>query len=253
MSNFLTPAAAYLNRRNDLLAERSVVESSDDIKLINKALMASEIAMATFHTLEALKTLQQRKTRLINWQDAGIRDEIERFEMISNALSQFDGQDEQAFLAYQAAFFQLSTHFDWQHASPQMVQNDLFTTTFALWLETLEELFALSSRKLIFIRIEKILLFSLGKLPLLGEATEIYRMLRPLVQESSEKTLSSDAWFRSLESYVEAANLCSRAILIFCFATEAVLRGHALPDKARLSAKIKSHYDSVIEGTHPGF
>ncbi|WP_428943407.1 hypothetical protein ACQK5W_11735 [Pantoea sp. FN060301] len=253
MSNFLTPAAAYLNRRNDLLAERSVVESPADIKLINKALMASEIAMATFHNLEALKTLQQRRTRSINWHDVGVRDEIERFEMISNALAHIDAQDEQAFLAYQAAFFQLSANFSWQHASPQMVQNDLFTTTFALWLETLEELFALRSRKLIFIRVEKILTFSVGRLPILGEATEIYRMLRPLIQESNERTICSEEWFHSLESYTEAANLCSRAILIFCFATEAVLRGHALPDKTLMNAKIKGHYDSVIEGTHPSF
>jgi hypothetical protein len=41
--------------------------------------------------------------------------------------------------------------------------------------------------------------------------------------------------------------------LIFCFTTEAVLRGRPLPNEAQLNEKIKGHYASVIDGTHPYF
>lgn len=253
MSNFLSPAAAYLNRRNELLAQRSVVESPVVIQTINKALLASEIAMATFHDLEALKTLQLRKARLIDWHEADSQQELQNFELASNALTLADDDNEQAFLSYQRDFALMAASFSWQHASLQIVQNELFATTFNLWLETLEELFALPDRKLLFTRISKILAFSIGKIPLLGEAIDVYRMLVSVMSASLEKAKSSDAYFSTLESYTEAANICSRGILIFCFTTEAVLRGRPLPNEAQLNEKIKGHYASVIDGTHPYF
>lgn len=253
MSNFLTPAAAYLNRRNELLAERSVVTSSVLIKTINKALLASEIAMATFHDLEALKTLQQRKARLIDWHENDSQQELQKFEQASNQLPLADEADEQAFLSYQRDFSLLAASFSWQHASLQMVQNDLFSTTFTLWFDTLEELFIAPGRQLLFLRIGQILAFSISKIPVLGDAIDVYRMLVSVMEESKEKAASSDDYFQSLESYAEAANICSRGILIFCFTTEAVLRGRKLPSEAELTAKIKGHYTSVIDGTHPYF
>lgn len=253
MSNFLTPAAAYLNRRNELLAERSVVASPVLIQTINKALLASEIAMATFHELEALKTLQQRKARLIDWHEADSQQELQNFELASNQLLLADEADEQAFLAYQRDFSLLAASFSWQHASLQMVQNDLLSTTFTLWLETLEALFASPGRQLLFVRIGKILAFSISKIPVLGDAIDVWRMLVSVMESSKEKAASSDDYFQTLESYTEAANICTRGILIFCFTTEAILRGRDLPSEAQLSAKIKGHYNSVIDGTHPWF
>lgn len=253
MSNFLSPAAAYLNRRNELLAERAVVQSPVVIQTINKALLASEIAMATFHDLESLNTLQQRKARLIDWHETQSQQELQNFELLSNRLSLPEEADEQAYLGYQHDFTRLADSFPWQNASLQMVQNDLFSTTFNLWLETLEELFSAQNRKLLFIRIEKILAFSISKIPVLGEAIDAYRQLAPVMTASHEKANSSDDYFRTLESYTEAANLCCRGILIFCFTTEAVLRGRKLPTEAILADKIKGHYDSVIDGTHPYF
>ncbi|WLS77453.1 hypothetical protein Q3V30_13275 [Erwinia pyri] len=253
MSNFLSPAAAYLNRRNELLAERSVVQSPAVIQTINKALLASEIAMATFHDLEALKTLQQRKARLIEWHEPESLQELQSFELASNKLAFADETDEQVYLHYHQEFTRLAASFSWQHASLEMVQNDLFSTTFNLWLETLEELFSTPGRKQLFIRIEKILAFSIGKIPLLGDAIDVYRMLASVMTSCQEKARSSDDYFQTLESYTEAANLCSKAILIFCFTTEAILRGRELPGEALLSEKIKGHYSSVIDGTHPYF
>lgn len=253
MSNFLSPAAAYLNRRNELLAERSVVESPVVIKTLNKALLASEIAMATFHDLEALKTLQQRKARLIDWHEAESQQELQTFELTSNKLTLADEHDEQAYLRYHRDFAELTASFSWQHASLEMVQNDLFSTTFNLWLETLEELFSLPDRKPLFIRIGKILAFSISKIPVLGDAIDVYRLLVSVKTASQEKASSSDEYFQTLESYTEAANLCSRSILIFCFTTEAILRGRDLPSETELAEKIKGHYASVIDGTHPYF
>lgn len=253
MSNFLSPAAAYLNRRNELLAERSVVQSPAVIQTVNKALLASEIAMATFHDLEALKTLQQRKARLIDWHEPESLQELQSFELATHGLSFTDEKDEQIFLQYHRDFSRLAAAFTWQHASLEMVQNDLFSTTFNLWLETLEELFSTSGRKQLFIRIEKILAFSIGKLPVLGDAIDVYRMLASVMISCQEKAKSNEDYFQTLESYTEAANLCSKGILIFCFTTEAILRGRELPGETVLTGKIKGHYDSVIDGTHPYF
>ena len=253
MSNFLSPAAAYLNRRNELLAERSVVQSPAVIQTINKALLASEIAMATFHDLEALKTLQQRKARLIDWHEPESVQELQSFELASNKLAFTDEKNEQVYREYHQDFVRLAASFPWQHASLEMVQNDLFSTTFTLWLETLEELFSAPGRKPLLIRIEKILAFLIGKIPVLGDAIDVYRMLVSVMISSQEKTQNSDDYFHTLESYTEAANLCSKSILIFCFTTEAILRGRELPGEALLAEKIKGHYDSVIDGTHPYF
>lgn len=253
MSNFLTPAAAYLNRRNELLAERSVVQSPVVIQTVNRALLASEIAMATFYDLESLRTLQQRKARLINWHEPKRQQELLDFELRSNELTLADETDAAEFEAYQLAFSQLAADYPWQHASMELVQNDLFSTTFNLWLETLEELFASDHRQHLFVRIDKILTFSIGKIPVLGEARDVWRALVAVIASCRQRAASDEAYFTSLESYSEAANLCSRGILLFCFTTEAVLRGRALPDETQLNEKIKGHYDSVIDGTHPYF
>ncbi|WP_034915727.1 MULTISPECIES: hypothetical protein [Erwinia] len=250
MCNFLTPAAAYLNRRNELLAERSVVASSAEIHLINKALMASEIAMSTLHELEGLKTLQQRKARLIDAEDEQSQSELQRFELASNQLPQVDDSDSLAFGAYQSAFFELISRFNWQHASLEMAQNELFNTTLVLWLETLEELFASAHRRLLFIRVEKMLAFSIGKMPVLGDAPDVCRLLVSAMQTSRQNAQGDEIYLQSLESYTDVTNLCSRSILIFCFTTEALLRGKPLPDQAELNAKIDTHFASVVDGTH---
>ncbi|WP_158784391.1 hypothetical protein [Pantoea sp. BAV 3049] len=253
MSNFLTPAAAYLNRRNELLAGRSVVQSPAVIQTINKALLASEIAMATFYDLESLRSLQQRKARLIDWHDPKRQRELLDFELRCNELTLMDETDEAAFDAYQLAFSQFAADYPWQHASIEMVQNELFSTTFTLWQETLEELFAADHRQHLFIRIDKILTFSIGKIPVLGETRDVWRALKTVIASCRQRAPEDEACFTSLESYSEAANLCSRGILLFCFTTEAVLRGQALPDETQLNEKIKDHFDSVIDGTHPWF
>ncbi|MFU9138096.1 hypothetical protein [Erwinia tasmaniensis] len=253
MSNFLTPAAAYLNRRNELLAERSVVDSPVVIQTVNKALMASEIAMATFHDLETLRSLQLRKARPIEQHSLRIQQELQQFELASNQLALTDTADEAAYLTYQSAFFQLNATFPWQYASLQRVQNELFATTFTLWQETLEELFTSKHRRLLFVRVEKILAFSISKIPVLGEALAVYQQLVTAMQASHQRAQETDDYFRSLESYSDAATLCSRSILIFCFTAEAVLRGRPLPDEVQLNKRVKTHHQSVIEGTHPYF
>jgi len=253
MSNFLAPAAAYLNRRNDLLTERSVVQSPAVIKTINKALLASEIAIATFYDLESLRTLQQRKARLIDGNDEQRQQELQSFELLSNALSLSDATDEAEFIAYQRSFNRLAASYPWHHANIGLVQNELFTTTFNLWLETLEILFSTNNRRYLLARIEKILAFSIGKIPVLGEAQDVWRALVAVIVFCRQRTNNDEAYFTSLESYSEASNLCSRGILLFCLTTETVLRGQPLPDETRLNEKIKSHYDRVIDGTHPYF
>lgn len=253
MSNFLTPAAAYLNRRNDLLAERSVVQSPAVIKTVNKALLASEIAIATFYDLESLRTLQQRKARLIDGHDEQRQQELQRFELLSHTLSLSDATDETAFIDYQQSFNRLAASYPWQHANIELVQNELFTTTLNLWLETLEMLFSANNRRYLLARIEKILTFSIGKIPLLGEAQDVWQALVSVMVFCRQRTNNDEAYFTSLESYSETADLCSRGILLFCFTTEALLRGQPLPNETRLNEKIKSHYNRVIDGTHPYF
>ncbi|MCX8956361.1 hypothetical protein [Erwinia psidii] len=253
MSQFLRPAAAYLSRRNELLAERSAVTSAEVIQTINKALLASEVAMAACYDLDVLHGLQQRKTRHADGHERKHQRELRQFERQAEHLTLAEEHDESAFIAWQKGFSALIASFPWQHASPALMQNELFAITVTLWQEALEALFTSSDQRPQFKRAEKIVAFSISKIPLLGEATEVWRALMDLLDACRQRSAREPVWFTLLESYSEAANLCSRGILLFCLASEAVLRGQPLPDRARLNERIKRHYDSVIDGTHPFF
>lgn len=253
MSPFLRPAAAYLGRRNALLTERSAVTSPDLIQTVNKALLASEVAMAACFDLDALHGLQQRKARLVNGHKEKRQGELRQFERLLARLPLAADHDENTFIVWQQSFNELLASFPWRYANPALVQNALFATTFTLWQEALEKLFISSNRRQVFKQIAKILVFSISKIPLLGEATEVWRALMTVLNACRQRLDSDGAWFSSLESYSEAATLCSRGILLFCFTTEALIRGQPLPIQTRLNDRIKQHYDSVIDGTHPFF
>ncbi|WP_152542795.1 hypothetical protein [Erwinia mallotivora] len=253
MSHFLCPAAAYLNRRNELLAERSVVTSTARIQIINKALLAGEIAMATCHDLDALHGLQQRKARLIKGSEQKRQRELQRFQQLAQQLPPVPCEDEAACIAWQQQFSGLIAAFPWQHASPEQLQNALFSTTLTQWQKTLEILFTSASRQPLFVRMAEIVAFSLSRTALLGEATEVWRALMAVWDSCQQRGASDAAYFVSLESYSDAAHLCSRAILLFCFTCEAVVRGQPLPDRTQLDEQIKQHHHSVIDGTHAFF
>ncbi|WP_288497347.1 hypothetical protein [uncultured Erwinia sp.] len=251
MNTVLSPSPAYSQLHASLLAQRSSVQSEQVIHAVNRALLAGEMVSAAFYDLTLLKLLQQRKTLPKLSPDA--QAEIEAFIDQLTPLMPEKPIDEGQFDKLQHKVAKLSKRFDWQHASPALVKNALFLRTYQRWQQTLEALFSAQDTQLAFTRVKQVLKKSSGRVALLGETHELYCVLQELLANCLEKAAASRDNPDRLTDYIAAADIATRGIITFGATAETVLRGHDLPDSAKLAKRIRQHQTSVIERTHPWF
>ncbi|MEN5015088.1 hypothetical protein ABEH87_01820 [Erwinia sp. Eh17-17] len=251
MNSELSPSPAYGQLHAALLEQRSRVQSAEVIHTVNRALLAGERVSAAFYDLSLLKLLQQRKILPLTTPET--TREIEAFIAELNPVVPARLADEAQFCELQQQVSQLSEHFHWQHASLLLVQNALFVRTWLHWQQTLETLFSAGDNAAVFQRLEQVLKDSSGKIPVLGEARELYRALEGLLVSCRQKAEEHSSEQNALAGYTAAADIASRGIITFGATAEAVLRGRPLPTEAQLSARIKQHHASVTDRTHPWF
>ncbi|AXU94650.1 MAG TPA: hypothetical protein DD850_08940 [Erwinia persicina] len=251
MNTELSPSPAYGQLHAALLEQRSRAASAEAIHTVNRALLAGERVSAAFYDLSLLKLLQQRKIMPLTSPETA--SEIARFiaELTPVIPDHLSGEAE--FCTLQQRVNQLSEHFHWQHASLVLVQNALFVRTWQHWQQTLETLFSTGDHAIVFQRLEQVLHDSSGKIPVLGEARELYRALEGLLIRCRQKAEEHGAEQTGLVGYVAAADIATQGIITFGATAEAVLRGRALPTEAQLAARIKQHHASVTDRTHPWF
>lgn len=251
MNTELSPSPAYGQLHSALLEQRSRVQSAEVIHTINRALLAGERVSAAFYDLSQLKLLQQRK--ILPLLSAETETEVAAFIAGLKPVLPIALKDEAQFCELQLRVNYLSEHFNWQYASLLLVQNALFIRTWHHWQQTLETLFSAGDNATVFNRLEQVLNDASGKIPVLGEARELYRALEGLLlscrQQAEENGRNED----TLAGYVAAADIATRGMVTFGATAEAVLRGKPLPTEAQLKARIKQHHSSVTERMHPWF
>ncbi|MTD25491.1 hypothetical protein [Erwinia sorbitola] len=251
MNTELSPSPAYSQLHTALMEQRSRVQSAEVIQTINRALLAGERVSAAFYDLSLLKLLQQRKIQPLITPETG--DEIAAFIAELKPVIPATLDDETQFCELQQRVNHLSEHFHWQYASLPLVQNALFVRTWQHWQQTLETLFSAGDNATVFARLEQVIRDSSGKIPVLGEARELYRALEGLLVSCRQKASENSAEEDALAGYVAATDIATRGIITFGATAETVLRGRPLPTEAELKNRIKQLHTSVTDRTHPWF
>lgn len=251
MNTELSPSPAYGQLHSALLEQRSRVQSAEVIHTINRALLAGERVSAAFYDLSQLKLLQQRK--ILPLITPEMEEEVAAFIAALNPVVPATLVDEAQFCELQQRVNHLSEHFRWQYASLPLVQNALFIRTWHHWQQTLETLFSAGDNAAVFTRLEQVLKDSSAKIPVLGEARELYRALEGLLVSCRQKAEECSGEQDALAGYVAAADIATRGIITFGATAEAVLRGRPLPTEAQLKNRVKEHHTSVTERMHPWF
>ena len=251
MNTVLSPSPAYSQLHASLLAQRSSVQSEQVIHAVNRALLAGEVVSAAFYDLSLLKLLQQRKTQAALSPEA-LREIALFIEQLTPLIPEKLNTEAQ-FDKLRQKVAKLGQRFHWQYASLALVNHALFLRTYQRWQETLEALFSMKDTELALSRVKQVLKKSSGRVALLGETHELYRVLQALLAECREKIAARRDNPDRLADYIAAADLATRGIIAFGTTTESVLRSQPLPDSAQLAKRIKQHQASVIDRTHPWF
>lgn len=251
MNTELSPLAAYGQRHSALLEQRSVAPSAEVIHHVNRALLAGERVSAAFYDLSVLKLLQQRKILPLIAPETTA--EIEAFIASLSAVLPATLSDEAQFCQLQLRVNHLIEQDHWQHASLPFVQNALFVRSWHHWQQALETLFSAGDSAAVFRHLEQVLNDSSVRIPVLGEARELFRTLEALRVSCRQKAQENSGEQDGLAGYVAAADIATRGMITFGATAEAVLRGRPLPDESQLTTRIKQHHASVTDRTHPWF
>lgn len=251
MNTELSPSPAYTQLHETLLQQRSTAQSAEGIRQLNRALLAGEVASAAFYDLTQLKLLQQRKVLALLTPKA--QEEISRFiDQLAPLLAE-KLHDASQFTQLQHKVASFSQYFHWQHASLSLVEYTLFLRTYQRWQTTLAVLFSADDNQAVLTHLKQVLNKSSRRVALLGDAHQLYQVLAELLVSCHHQQPESHGEHHLLAGYIAAADIAARGIIAFAATAEALLRGHPLPDSAKLAKRIKQHHSSVIERTHPWF
>lgn len=251
MNTMLSLSPAYDRLHTSLLAQRSQVQSTEVIQLVNRALLAGERVSAAFYDLNQLKLLLQRKSLPLLSPKA--EKEVAKFLEELADITPKSVADKAQFLALQKQVSRLINKFNWKHASLILVQNALFNHTYHQWQQALETLFSEGNGENVFDDLQRILNDSARKIPVLGESVSLFKLLTKLIAECREKAALNGLEENVMAGYIAAADIATRGIIMFGSTAETVLRGTPLADSDRLDRLIKEHYQQVVERMHPWF
>lgn len=252
MSQPVDPVPAYFQRRALLQAQAAGTRARATTRQIDLALFASHAAAASVYDLQ----------QVLGANAAGLQAEVDlRARQSSIAVAQV----ETAIASARQAATVAAAHTDMLAAALAAVQaraalplaemavlrHELLQLTGLMWLELLDILFRADDRRQFVAVLDKVLVHAAGLLPVIGNVLSALLAAAELAALRRKPAQDADAYLLSLESYVDAANLYLKGAMGYCEAMDRLLAGLPPPTDADIVQRVRTHLDSVRQGTHP--
>jgi hypothetical protein len=244
------PFELYQLRRASLSTQLTEAKAEATRIALQQALLQTDVTAAAVYDL----SLALRRVALAASVEAeqGVQAVEEATTDLAKALQalQTDTAAQQQLPALLPALAKLQAESAVRHLHLRYLQWTLLGAVGETWTGALEDLYGAADRAAFFARLRKIGQFAATRVPVVGEMLECVLVAFQACDWDQAQVRDADAYFRSLESYSDAANLWLAGVLSFCLEVEGLAQGGEPATVAQVQERVRAHIESVVNRTH---